>query len=79
MKKIETYLENYKYKLSRKIAKFHKMMTLEEFTMLNTLNNNLLLLDIDRELINEREYLTAYNIERKLILLKEILENEKNE
>lgn len=72
MKKIETYIENYKYKLSRKIAKYHKMLSLEEFTMLNTLNNNLLLIDIDKELINEKEYLTAYNLERKLILLKEM-------
>lgn len=72
MRKIETYLENYKYKLSRKIAKFYKMLTIEEFTMLNTLNNNLLLLDIDKELIKEKEYITAYNIERKLILLKKV-------
>lgn len=72
MSKLEAHIENYKYKLNKKIAKLYKYLTIEEYNMLITLNNNCLLLDIDKEMINERKYLTAYNLERKLILLKEV-------
>ena len=70
MNKLETYIENYKYKLYRKISKYYKMLSAEEFNMLSTLNNNCLLLDIEKELINNEEWLVAYNLERKCILFK---------
>ena len=70
MSKLEAHIENYKYKLNKKIAKLYKYLTIEEYNMLITLNNNCLLIDVDKEMINEEEHITAYNIERKLILLK---------
>lgn len=70
MNKIEVYVENWKLKLLKKINKYSKLLNHSEYTMLNTLNNNCLLLDIDKEMIDEKEHLVAYNLERKYILIK---------
>lgn len=53
MFKLEAHIENYKYKLSRKILKLYKLLSVEEYNMLMTLNSNCLLLDVDKEMINE--------------------------
>ena len=70
MNKLETYIERYKMKLLRKINNYHRLLTHSEYNMLTTLNNNCLLLDIDKEMIDNKEHLVAYNLERKYILIK---------
>lgn len=83
-KRIDNYMERFfnispvvkmiyekRNELNKKIKKYMKHLTSYEINILQTLNNNALLLDVNEELDELlRTKIVAYDIERKCILLK---------
>ena len=57
--------------LERQIVKYSNFLTFPEHNVLRTLNENCLLLSFGEELDWDRKnYLVAYNLERKIVLRK---------
>ena len=68
---IKEELKKYYTALHDKIIKYSIYLTNQQINMLLTLHRNFLLLDVDEEIVQGREAIVAYNLERQMVLLKE--------
>lgn len=68
---IKEELKKYYTTLHDKIIKYSIYLTNSQINMLLTLHRNFLLLDVDVEVVQGREAIVAYNLERQMVLLKE--------
>lgn len=68
---IKEELKKYYTALHDKIIKYSIYLTNSQINMLLTLHRNFLLLDVDVEIVQGREAIVAYNLERQMVLLKE--------
>lgn len=75
---IKEELKKYYIALHDKIIKYSIYLTNSQINMLLTLHRNFLLLDVDEEIVQGKEAVVAYNLERQIVLMKEkIIKNKK--